>query len=89
MMKSMLILPVLVGLLGAPAVAQEEVTCGDYSLMDNAQQMETIAKIESLAAEMDKTYDLTAPAIHEKLAADCKGKVAVLVIERVKGYHPG
>ena len=30
-------------LLGAPAFAQMEVTCGDYTLMDNAKQMETLA----------------------------------------------
>ena len=30
-------------LFAVPALAQEEVTCGDYSLMDNAKQMETIA----------------------------------------------
>ena len=33
-------------LVAAPAFAQEEVTCGDYSLMDNAKQMETIAALE-------------------------------------------
>ena len=31
---------------GAPAFAQMEVTCGDYTLMDNAKQMETIAALE-------------------------------------------
>ena len=29
---------------------------------------------------------LTAAAIHEKLAADCQDKVDVLVIDVVKGY---
>jgi hypothetical protein len=73
-------------LFGAPVVAQEEVTCGDYALMDNAQQMETIAAIESLTSEMAAEEQLTAAAIHEKLAADCKDQVDVLVIELVKGY---
>ena len=68
------------------AFAQEEVTCGDYSIMDNAQQMETIAAIESLTSEMASEEQLTADAIHEKLAADCKDKVDVLVIDVVKGY---
>lgn len=74
------------GLLAAPAFAQEQVTCGDYSLMDNAKQMETIAGIESLTSEMSKENQLTADQIHEKLAADCKDKVDVLVIDIVKGY---
>jgi hypothetical protein len=63
-----------------------EVTCGDYSIMDNAAQMETIAAIESETSEMAKSDTLTADAIHEKLAADCKDKVDVLVIDVVKGY---
>lgn len=75
-----------VALLGAPAFAQEEVTCGDYSLMDNAQQMETIAGIEAATSEMSKENQLTADQIHEKLTADCKDKVDVLVIDVVKGY---
>ena len=61
-------------------------TCGDYSIMDNAKQMETIAAIESLTSEMASEEQLTADAIHEKLAADCKDKVDVLVIDVVKGY---
>ena len=74
-------------LAAAPALAQtEEVTCGDYSMMDNAKQMETIAAIESLTSEMASEEQLTADAIHEKLAADCKDKVDVLVIDVVKGY---
>lgn len=48
------------------------VTCGDYSLMDDAKQMETIAADESLTS---------------KLAADCKDRVDVLVIDLVKGYR--
>ena len=35
---------------------------------------------------MAKSADLTAESIHEKLAADCKDKVDVLVIDVVKGY---
>ena len=73
-------------LFAVPALAQEEVTCGDYSIMDNAKQMETIAAIESLTSEMASEEQLTAAAIHEKLAADCKDKVDVLVIDVVKGY---
>ena len=69
-----------------PALAQEEVTCGDYSVMDNAQQMQTIAEIESATSEMTKENQLTADAIHEKLAADCKDQVDMLVIDVVKGY---
>ena len=73
-------------LFAVPVLAQEEVTCGDYSIMDNAKQMETIAAIESLTSEMASEEQLTADAIHEKLAADCKDKVDVLVIDVVKGY---
>ena len=72
-------------LVAAPAFAQEEVTCGDYSLMDNAKQMETIAALESLTSEMASENQLTADAIHEKLAAECKDKVDVLVIDIIKG----
>jgi len=73
-------------LFAAPGFAQETVTCGDYSAMDSAQQMATIAGIESLTSEMAHSDALTADAIHEKLAADCKDKVDVLVIDLVKGY---
>jgi hypothetical protein len=73
--------------LAAPAFAQNlEVTCGDYTLMDNAKQMETIAALESETSQMDGGEALTAEAIHEKLAADCEGKVDVLVIDVVKGW---
>ena len=62
-----------------------EVTCGDYTLMDNAKQMETIAALESETSQMASEQNLTAEAIHEKLAADCEGKVDVLVIDVIKG----
>ena len=68
-----------------PAFAQMEVTCGDYSLMDNAKQMETIAALESETSQMASEQHLTAEAIHEKLAADCEDKVDVMVIEVIKG----
>ena len=88
MMKRFLVAAALAGSLAAPAFAQPlEVTCGDYSAMDNAKQMETIAAIESETSEMASSGDaLTADAIHEKLAADCANQVDVLVIEVVKGY---
>ncbi|MER2509498.1 hypothetical protein [Amaricoccus sp.] len=69
----------------APAFAQMEVTCGDYSLMDNATQMETIAKIESETSQMSGGVQLTADQIHEKLAAECKDKVDVLIIDIATG----
>ena len=73
-------------LVAAPAFAQtEEVTCGDYSAMDNAKQMETIAALEAQTSEMAKENQLTADQIHEKLAADCKDQVDVLVIDVLKG----
>ena len=72
-------------LAAAPALAQtEEVTCGDYSAMDNAQQMETIAALEAQTSEMAKENQLTADQIHEKLAAACKDQVDVLVIDVLK-----
>jgi hypothetical protein len=74
------------GVLAAPAFAQMEVTCGDYTLMDNAEQMETLAALESETSEMAAEQNLTAEAIHEKLAADCKDKVDVLVIDVMKGW---
>ncbi|HET9069414.1 MAG TPA: hypothetical protein VFN28_12275 [Amaricoccus sp.] len=85
-MKKALLGLAAAGLLAGAATAQEEVTCGDYALMDNAAQMETIASLESLTSEMAKENQLTADQIHEKLAADCKDKVDVLVIDVVKGY---
>jgi hypothetical protein len=86
-MKRILVTAALAGFLAGPAFAQAEtVTCGDYSAMDNAAQMETIAGIESLTSEMSKEASLDAAAIHEKLAADCKDQVDVLVIDVVKGY---
>jgi hypothetical protein len=73
-------------LVAAPAFAQMEVTCGDYTLMDNAKQMETLAALESETSEMASEQNLTAAAIHEKLAAECKDKVDVLVIDVMKGW---
>jgi hypothetical protein len=75
-------------LLAAPALAQENLTCGDYAAMDNAEQMEAIAELESITAQMEGGEGLTATAIHEKLAADCtdQTKVDLLVVDIVKGY---
>ena len=84
-MKRLMLASGLACLLAAPAFAQMEVTCGDYSIMDNAKQMETIANLESLTSEMATENQLTADAIHEKLAAECKDKVDVLVIDVIKG----
>jgi hypothetical protein len=84
-MKQSLLCVVATCLLGAPAFAQMEVTCGDYTLMDNAKQMETIAALESETSQMATEEQLTASAIHEKLAAECKDKVDVLIIDVIKG----
>ena len=46
-MRNIVIAAALAASVGAPAFAQMEVTCGDYSIMDNAKQMETIAALES------------------------------------------
>jgi hypothetical protein len=86
-MKHWILAAAVVGGFGAPALAADAmVTCGDYSIMDNAAQMETIAAIETETSDMAKADSLTPDAIHEKLAADCKDKVDVLVIDVVKGY---
>ena len=84
-MKAMFLGLATACLLGAPAFAQMEVTCGDYTLMDNAKQMETIAALKSETSQMATEEQLTAAAIHEKLAAECKDKVDVLIIEVIKG----
>ena len=84
-MKSMLLGLATACLVGAPAFAQMEVTCGDYTLMDNAKQMETIAALESETSQMASEEQLTASAIHEKLAAECTDKVDVLIIDVIKG----
>jgi hypothetical protein len=83
-MKRVLTASGLLFLLGAPGFAQMEVTCGDYTLMDNAQQMETIAALEAETSQMATEQQLTAEAIHQKLAAECEGKVDVLVIDILK-----
>jgi hypothetical protein len=89
-MKRMLLTAAIFGAFAVPAFAQAEmVTCGDYSAMDNAQQMETIAAIESQTSEMATEESLDAAAIHEKLAADCANQVDMLVIDVVKGYKGG
>ncbi len=86
-MRNWILAAAVIGAVGTPVLAQDAmVTCGDYSIMDNAQQMETIAAIESETSEMQKADSLTPDAIHEKLAADCKDKVDVMVIDVVKGY---
>jgi hypothetical protein len=72
-------------LFAAPAFAQMEVTCGDYTLMDNAKQMETIAALEAETGQMATEEQLTAAAIHEKLAAECTDKGDVLIIDVIKG----
>lgn len=85
-MKCLLPAVMTVTLLAAPAFAQMEVTCGDYSLMDNAKQMETLAALESETSQMATEQNLTAAAIHEKLAGECQGKVDVLVVEVIRGW---
>lgn len=85
-MKRLFVAAALVTAFGAPAFAQMEVTCGDYSLMDNAKQMETLAALELQAkAEAGTEFNMSAEAMHEKLAAECKDKVDVLIIDVVKG----
>ncbi|HVL19926.1 MAG TPA: hypothetical protein VM422_02895 [Amaricoccus sp.] len=69
---------------GSPALAQMEVTCGDYSMMDNAQQMEALAALEAETSQMATEQQLTAEAMHEKLAAECQDQVDVLVIDVLK-----
>ncbi len=83
-MKRILMAAGLACLLGAPAFAQMEVTCGDYSIMDNAKQMETIAALESETSGMSGGEQLTADAMHEKLAAGCKDQVDMLIIDVIK-----
>ena len=74
-MKRMLLTAALVCGVTGPVFAQvETVTCGDYSAMDNAEQIETVAELESLTSEMAKEDELTADAIHEKLAARLQGQ---------------
>jgi hypothetical protein len=83
-MNRLALLIVTACLAGAPALAQMEVTCGDYALMDNAKQMETLAALESETSQMATENQLTADQIHEKLAAACKDQVDVLVIDVLK-----
>ena len=83
-MKRLIVIAAL-AVAGSPAFAQMEVTCGDYTLMDNAQQMETLAALESETSQMAPEQQLTADAMHQKLAAECEGKVDVLIIDVIKG----
>lgn len=87
-MKALLASVAMLGALAAtaPAFAQAEtVTCGDYSVMDNARQMETLAALDAETSQMAKEESLDADAIHAKLAAECKDKVDVLVIDVLSG----
>lgn len=85
-MKRHLIAAGLLSLLGAPAFAAGlEVTCGDFSLMDNTKQMETIAAIEAETSQLPTEQQLTAEAIHTKLTAECKDKVDMMVLDVVTG----
>jgi hypothetical protein len=84
-MQRFFIVAALAAAAGSPAFAQLEVTCGDYTLMDNAQQMETIAALESETSQMAAEQQLTAEAIHQKLAAECEGQVDMLIIDVIKG----
>ncbi len=84
-MKRMLLTAALVLGVTGPVFAQvETVTCGDYSAMDNAKQMETVAALESQTSEMAKEDQLTADAIHQKLTATCKDQVDMLVVDVLK-----
>ena len=82
-MKRLIVIAAL-AVAGSPAFAQMEVTCGDYTLMDNAQQMETLAALESETSQMAPEQQLTADAMHQKLAAECEGQVDVLIIDVIK-----
>jgi hypothetical protein len=84
-MMRLLVSTAVAACLAVPAFAQMEVTCGDFSAMDNAQQQETLAALESETSQMASQENLTAAAIHEKLTADCQGKEDVLVIEVLRG----
>ena len=85
MMTRLPLMLVAATFLAVPAFAQtEEVTCGDYSAMDNAKQMETVAALESQTSQMSAENKLTADQIHEKLAAACKDQIDVLVIDVLK-----
>ena len=50
-MKRLIVIAAL-AVAGSPAFAQMEVTCGDYTLMDNAKQMETLAALEFETSQM-------------------------------------
>ena len=75
-------------LFAAPVFAQEEVTCGDYSIMDNAKQMETIAAIESLTSEMANVRPADGRRHPREAGGGLQGKVDVLVIDVVKATRP-
>ncbi len=85
MMKRLAMAAGVAFMFAAPAFAQDEVTCGDYSLMDNTAKMETVAKIESQTSQMTGGEQLTANQIFDKLEAQCKDKVDVMVIDVVTG----
>jgi hypothetical protein len=48
--------------------------------------MEAIAALEFETSQMASEQNLTADAIHHKLAAECQGTVDVLVIDVMKGW---
>ena len=69
-MMRLLVTTAVTACLAVPAFAQMEVTCGDFSAMDNAQQQETLAALESETSQMASEQNLTADAIHEKLTTE-------------------
>jgi hypothetical protein len=69
-MKCLLPAVMTVSIVAAPAFAQMEVT----------------AALESETGQMATEQNLTAEAIHQKLAAECQGKVDVLVVEVIRGW---
>jgi hypothetical protein len=69
--------------LALPAFAQpEQIVCDNFLGMDNAQQMETIAEIQTMTSEMQAGGEtMEASQIHERLTADCKSRPDALLIE--------
>ena len=83
-MKRILITAAVLGSIAMPAMAQMEVVCDDYLGMDNTAQMAAIAELESMTSEMASQENLTAEAIHEKLAADCVSRPDALIVDVIK-----
>ena len=60
-------------------------TCAEFAQQDNAQQMATIAALQSAASQMQISENLMANDIHRLLTTKCAENPDMMVGEAAKG----